>query len=200
MPMAADPRRIEITDPRSLRALAHPTRLKLLALLRTHGPLTATAAAELLGDSAGSASFHLRQLAKHGLVEEAGARHGRARPWRATAQLTDVPGVLSDPELSAAADVFGRAVAEHYGELLLGWLDRKAAEPAAWQEAAGFGDRFAYVTPEELARLRLDIDRLLAPFEERVVEEHARPRDARLVSIVNLAIPAPEPPGQATPR
>ena len=61
-----------LTDPRALRAMAHPIRLELVGLLRTHGPLTATKAAALLGESSGSTSFHLRQLAKYGLVEEAG--------------------------------------------------------------------------------------------------------------------------------
>ena len=63
-----------LTDPRALRADAHPVRMALMGLLRTEGPLTATRAAELLGESSGTCSFHLRQLAKYGLVEEAGRR------------------------------------------------------------------------------------------------------------------------------
>src|ERR1700761_5736702 len=72
-----------LTDPRALRALAHPIRLELVGLLRRLGPLTATQAAELIGESSGSTSFHLRQLAKYGLVEDAGGGAGRERPWRA---------------------------------------------------------------------------------------------------------------------
>ena len=60
-----------LTDPRALRAYAHPVRMRLMGLLRTEGPLTATRAADLLGESSGTCSFHLRQLAKYGLVEEA---------------------------------------------------------------------------------------------------------------------------------
>src|ERR1700685_881226 len=97
-----------LTDPRALRALAHPIRLSLLSalrtrrprtppapppptglsllsVLRTRGPLTATKAAELIGESSASCSFHLRQLSKYGLVEEARGGHGRERPWQATA-------------------------------------------------------------------------------------------------------------------
>src|SRR6266480_6150204 len=93
------PRRtIELTDPRALRAVAHPTRLALIGLLRRRGPLTATRAGELIGESAASCSFHLRQLAKYGLVEEAGGGRGRERPWQATAMLTDVPAVADSPE------------------------------------------------------------------------------------------------------
>src|SRR4051794_27237968 len=79
---------VQLTDPRALRALAHPTRLQLVGLLRQEGPLTATQAGERLGESPASCSFHLRQLAKWGLVEEAGGGRGRERPWRATARYT----------------------------------------------------------------------------------------------------------------
>src|SRR6202034_4268220 len=76
-----------LTDPRALRAYAHPVRMKLVGLLRTEGPLTATRAAELLGESSGTCSFHLRQLAKYGLVEEDGGGTGREKPWRATSMV-----------------------------------------------------------------------------------------------------------------
>src|ERR1035437_6622354 len=77
-----------LTDPRALRAYAHPVRMALVGLLRTEGPLTATRAAGLLGEASGTCSFHLRQLAKYGLVEEAGGGPGREKPWRATAAPT----------------------------------------------------------------------------------------------------------------
>src|ERR1700760_2785790 len=60
-----------LTDPRALRAYAHPVRMRLMGLLRTEGPLTATRAADLLGEPSGPCSFPLRQRAKYGLVEEA---------------------------------------------------------------------------------------------------------------------------------
>src|SRR2546426_926461 len=76
---------VRLTDPRALRAYAHPTRIELVGLLRRQGPLTATQAAGLIGESVAGCSFHLRQLAKYGLVEEAGGGRGREKPWRATA-------------------------------------------------------------------------------------------------------------------
>src|SRR5262245_2459399 len=90
-------RTVELTDPRALRGIAHPLRLTLIGLLRREGPLTATQAAELLEVSDALASFHLRQLAKYGLVEEAGGGRGRERPWRATALFTELPGSTSTP-------------------------------------------------------------------------------------------------------
>src|SRR5579872_2886079 len=103
-----------LTDPRALRALAHPLRLKLVGVLRLHGPLTATRAGELLGESSASTSFHLRQLAKYGLVEEAGGGHGRERPWRATKLFTDIPEISRDPKVGAASALTRGVVAEYY--------------------------------------------------------------------------------------
>src|SRR5919197_817830 len=74
---------LELRDPRALRAVAHPLRLQLIGLLRTEGPLTASQAGKLLGESAQSCWFHLRQLEKYGIVEEAGGGRGRERPWLA---------------------------------------------------------------------------------------------------------------------
>src|SRR4051794_41920037 len=70
----------EVTDPMAMRALAHPVRLALIEALADAGTLTATEAGERVGESPANASFHLRQLAKYGFVEEAGTQ-GRRRPW-----------------------------------------------------------------------------------------------------------------------
>ena len=115
-----------LTDPRALRALAHPIRMSLVGLLRVHGPLTATRAGELLGESSASCSFHLRQLAKYGLVEEAGGGKGRERPWQATAMFTQWPEVADEPEVAAAAGLLSSVVAERYFDDAMRWLDASA--------------------------------------------------------------------------
>ena len=75
--------RTRLSDPRALRAYAHPTRMELVGLLRREGPLTATRAAELTGESVASCSYHLRMLAKYDLVEKAeGGRGGRSHGGR----------------------------------------------------------------------------------------------------------------------
>src|SRR5690606_19778936 len=50
-------------DAMALRALAHPQRMRMLAMLRIDGPATATALAERMGLNSGATSYHLRQLA-----------------------------------------------------------------------------------------------------------------------------------------
>jgi len=188
-----------MTDPRALRALAHPLRLSLLGLLRTEGPLTATRAGELLGESSASCSFHLRQLAKYGLVEEAGGGRGRERPWRATAMFTDVPTVTDSPELDAASGLFRSIVAERYYEQMMGWLEARADEPAEWQRAALFGDVFVYLTADELTELGERVDRLLDRYIDRTTRPELRPPGARMVTYIHVAAPQ-QPPQQPLRR
>jgi DNA-binding transcriptional ArsR family regulator len=182
-----------LTDPRALRALAHPIRLKLVGLLRQRGPLTATKAAELLGESSGTTSFHLRQLAKYGLVEEAGGGTGRERPWQATAMFTGWPDVADDPELAAASGLLSGVIAERYFEMLFHWLEQRDSESAAWQEAAHFGDTMLWVTAEELLELGREEQALMDRFLERQTRPELRPPGARIVNYLHLAFPT-EPP------
>jgi DNA-binding transcriptional ArsR family regulator len=178
-----------ITDPRAMRALAHPLRLSLLSLLRTEGPLTATNAAELTGESSASCSFHLRQLSKYGLVEEAEGGRGRERPWQATTMMTDVPEVADNPEFVAAADLFRSILLDRHFANATRWLDAKASEPKEWQEASQFNDRMLYLTAAELQELTGQIMAMLNVYSDRNVNPDLRPADSRLVSYVYLGFP-----------
>jgi hypothetical protein len=191
-PAALDsPRRsvTKLTDPRALRALAHPLRLSLVGLLRREGAITATRAGELLGESSGSCSFHLRQLAKYGLVEEAGGGRGRERPWQATTMFTNWPDVAEAPEQQAATTLLATLLAERYFEQLMRWLERKPDEPPQWQHAAHFGDTMLHLTADELLDLAAKEMALLEPYLERLEQPELRPPGARVVSYLHLAFP-----------
>jgi len=184
-------RSIELREPGALRALAHPRRLRLLGLLRTEGPLTATQAAALLpGESSGSCSYHLRQLAKYGLVEEATGGKGRQRPWCATSLFTSWPDVAPTPELAAASAEFELLIAEQHFERLARWIVSRSAEPTEWQEAASFGDVLLYLTAAELAELRSDLEKLAERYLERVADSALRPEGSRPVAFLQIAVPA----------
>src|ERR1700730_13318940 len=142
-----------LTDPRALRAYAHPVRMALVGLLRTEGPLTATRAAELLGESSGTCSFHLRQLAKYGLVEESGGGTGREKPWRATTTSTSFDPVDDTQEGAAARGLLSGGRAETYVAGLMRWLEDRDGQPAQWRDAAFLGDRILWLTAGELAEL-----------------------------------------------
>jgi hypothetical protein len=179
----------KLTDPRALRALAHPLRLSLVGLLRREGAMTATRAGELLGESSGSCSFHLRQLAKYGLVEEAGGGRGRERPWQATTMFTNWPDVAEEPEQQAATSLLATLLAERYFEQLMRWLERKPDEPPQWQHAAHFGDTMLHLTADELLDLAAKEMALLEPYLERLEKPERRPPGARVVSYLHLAFP-----------
>jgi predicted ArsR family transcriptional regulator len=178
-----------LNDPRVLRAYAHPVRMSLIGLLRTEGPLTATRAGELLGESSGTCSFHLRQLAKYGLVEEAAGGTGREKPWRATAQLTAVPAATDDPELAAAAGQVRATLAEMHFARLTRWLAVREEEPVEWREAAQFGDWILYLTAGELADLGERVEALLDEYLDRLVRPELRPEGARRVKYLQFAFP-----------
>jgi DNA-binding transcriptional ArsR family regulator len=178
-----------LTDARALRAYAHPVRMSLVGLLRTEGPLTATRAAELLGESSGTTSFHLRQLAKYGLVEAAGGGTGREKPWRATTTSTAWDPATGAPELAAATGMVNAVLAEGYFERLMRWLEASPDEPSQWRQAAWFGDRILYVTAEELDDLGHRVLELVDEYFERQVRPELRPPAARLVSYLHLAFP-----------
>jgi predicted ArsR family transcriptional regulator len=183
------PKTIELTDPRALRGIAHPIRMRLVGLLRREGPLTATRAGRLLGESSGTCSFHLRQLAKYGLVEEAGGGRGREKPWRATAMATSWSSLPDTPEAEAATQVLNRVVAERYAALLRDWIEAAPDEPAEWRAAARLGDSILYLTPEELTRLGEEAEALVERYADRVPRPELRPPGARAVTWLHVGYP-----------
>lgn len=73
-----------LSDPRALKALAHPLRMRLIGELSTRGSMRAVDLANAVDEPANSVSFHLRQLAKYGVIEQDDDRaaDGRERWWR----------------------------------------------------------------------------------------------------------------------
>ena len=79
----AEQARLEVSDPQIMRALAHPARLSIMDHFLSGRTGTATELAELCGLSPSATSYHLRALARYGLVEEAPSRgDGRERVWQ----------------------------------------------------------------------------------------------------------------------
>jgi predicted ArsR family transcriptional regulator len=173
----------------ALRAYAHPVRMKLILALRTRGPLTATQAGRLLGESSGTCSFHLRQLAKYGLVEETGEGTGREKPWRATTTSTGWDNVQKAPEAAAAAGLLSEVLVESYFAQLMRWLEVRPTESEEWQQAAFIGDRFLWVTAEELAQIGRDLTAVVDKYFERQVRPELRPPGARLATYLHLGFP-----------
>jgi DNA-binding transcriptional ArsR family regulator len=154
---------IRLTDPRAMRALAHPLRLRLLGELRIRGPQSVGMLSEALDEAPGSISYHVGKLAQFGFVEEAPelARDKRERWWRTAHQQTSFEPLemLADPERRAASNLLRRTISEVYAENLDRYLEAEATLPPEWVGAATAGDAIIHLTSDELGELR---DELLA--------------------------------------
>jgi DNA-binding transcriptional ArsR family regulator len=188
----------EIADAQTFRALGHPVRLALLEALVIEGPLTATEAAERIGESPTTCSFHLRQLARYGFVEEAGGGKGRARPWRLSTFGMQSANVHDDPETEIAAAAFAGLMRDRQLERYRTWLDTRASYPREWREAANSGDYLFWLTPEELTELNRELAEILIPrARERLTEPEARPAGAVPVELLLLTYPVAPPPAKS---
>jgi predicted ArsR family transcriptional regulator len=179
----------ELTDARAMRAYAHPTRLALVSLLRREGPKTATQAAQAIGESVASCSFHLRQLAKYGLIEQVPGEHGREKPWRSAALSTSWRNDSPDPDTAAAAAHLDAVILDRYHERARDWLTRREHESMAWRRAADNSDYVLYLTPAELRKLTEQIRETMAPYQERLTDASQRPKGSRPVTLIQLSFP-----------
>lgn len=175
---------VELTDPKTMRALAHPARIAIWTHLGLRGPATATECADIARLSPSACSYHLRTLARYGLVEEdpASAADGRERPWRARLlafNMSDGPGVPAATQVASRLLVENmRAAAE---EVRVRYLARQSEYSAGWQAASGELFSVAYVTAEELQRMREQVIEVMAPY--RRLDPDSRPAGARPVRI-----------------
>ena len=167
---------------------AHPVREGLLALL-ARGPVTANEAARQLGESSGSCSFHLRQLARAGLVEEApvapGAGSGRRRPWRLA------PSSLTDPlrhENPVVRPELGELLRELEDEGYRRWLAGRSQVERRWQadEAAS---HVLWLTPEEMTAVTAAIRAVAGRYSTRDADPVSRPPDARPMALISRVFP-----------
>ena len=186
-----DPARDIRLDGETLRALAHPLRVRLLGRLRMYGPATATRLAQDLSESSGATSYHLRELAKHGLVVEDEERNrGRERWWRAAHRSTYFDMTL-DAQTKATGGEYMRAIARVYSDRLLHFSDNVEytadVHGADWADAFMLSDWQLRITAEQAQRLHEEINALLNTYRDLPENPGAK----RLVAQVQL-FPMPD--------
>jgi len=161
--MATEARR-RITEPAALEALAHPVRLDLINYLMSNGPATASACARSVGDTPSNCSYHLRTLAKFGLVGEAVSSDGRERPWRALVTgLAFGPADPAAPMPEGAVRMLAVSV-QRDQQLARDYLARRDEVPPRWRAADGYATYTLRMTPRELTALGEQIDALIRPY------------------------------------
>ena len=197
---------LDLTDPKAMRALAHPLRWALLEALGHAGTLTATQASEMLGESPANCAFHLRTLAKYGFVEEAGGGKGRERPWRQAYRRMSWQASQGDEQFRLA----GQALNQMWLDRVLSRARRSLAATASWpagfEDGLGGSTSMLYVTPDEAREL---YGELMKTVERTIRQEHRfterrdparRPPGALPVEFVLLGYPvldAPPLPGDS---
>jgi DNA-binding transcriptional ArsR family regulator len=180
----------EITDPRAMRALAHPVRLSILTHLQRHGPDTATGLAPHVGATPSVTSWHLRHLAGFGLVLEADSPDRRQRFWKAASRgfRYEMP---DDDEGRAAGQLLREAMHRANLEQIGAWTQDQAPRlEGAWERVAGSANTRITVTAEEAADLLGAVERLLAPYVHR--PEADAPEGARSLRYLRYSMPGPE--------
>ncbi|MFW7414022.1 ArsR/SmtB family transcription factor [Demequina sp. SO4-18] len=170
--MSTPQRRI---DAAALKGLAHPLRVDILDSLTMAGPATATRLAERLGESSGATSYHLRQLARHGFVEEDPDRGtGRERWWRMvpgglTLAATDMRG---DRDAVDSTVLVARQFADQRARHIDAFLRRAESEfSPEWVDASMLMSARVHMTLDELRDLSEAIEAFVAerlePFRGR---------------------------------
>ncbi|MHB1838094.1 MAG: helix-turn-helix domain-containing protein [Solirubrobacteraceae bacterium] len=185
----------EISDARTLRALTHPIRIALIEALSIAGPMTATEAAEHVGESPSSCSFHLRQLQKYGFVEDAGGGSGRQRPWRMTRLGFSMSTVQDDPVTEVAASALARLIRGRQLERFRTWQQTEKSYPRAWRSASIDDEYLYWLTAPELKALGERVREMLLPLlRERLGDPSKRPDGALPVELLVLGYPIEPPP------
>ncbi|MCX5343278.1 ArsR family transcriptional regulator [Streptomyces atratus] len=167
---------VHMVDARTLRGLAHPLRLRLLSALRDFGPATASGLADRLGESSGATSYHLRQLAAYGFVEDDPERgKGRERWWRAvhTGTRFDSDRFMDhpNPEVRGAIGVVLHQIATTHGQELNTWLGTMHEWPEEWRRGWDVSDFKVRLTPDLSSELIGKIHDLIESYQDRVPED-----------------------------
>jgi DNA-binding transcriptional ArsR family regulator len=184
---------LRIRDPKIMRALAHPARMAIVEhLMTTTAAATATECAEVVGLSPSATSYHLRALARAGLIEEAPSRgDGRERLWQSPEHGLELDAdSRNDPEARAAEQDLVTVLLNRQHAKALAWFAVSFDEPADWRDAASFFEARLLVTAEELAELRHSIADLMEPYRYRRRRDDPPP-GARPVAAITHLFPEP---------
>jgi hypothetical protein len=178
--------RRRITEPEALQALAHPVRLELINYLMADGPATASACARAVGDTPSNCSYHLRVLAKFGLVGEVQSDDGRERPWRALITGFDADVDADGPMTPEAAELLAVSL-QRDQRMVRDYLARRDEIPRRWRGADVYSAYTLRLSPQELRDLTAKLDALIRPFVAATRED--APRGSALVHLGMQAFP-----------
>jgi predicted ArsR family transcriptional regulator len=189
---------MQISDPKAITALAHPLRLDLLELLTAIGPATAARCGRILGVPQANCSFHLRQLARYGFVEDAGpGRDRRERQWR-------LPDSQPTIRVAAGGDAvvrrqLERVVVEREMQAILNYAEREDDEAPEGQHQVPAGraqpsivTAVAVMTADDAAEIKEKWKALIEPYVARAASNSQLQPGHRYVRYFMAATPIPD--------
>ncbi|MGA8114583.1 MAG: helix-turn-helix domain-containing protein [Actinocatenispora sp.] len=184
----------EINDLETLKALAHPRRQRIIEYLAAHGPVTSASLARELGLNTGATSYHLRELARHGFVEEVPDQaRGRERWWRAVrGDRRFPPHSRQSPKIRAAVDQMNRLSVEGDIEQFHRFQAQRD-RLGEWADAVSYSRSTLHLTVEQVQGFLEDYIELVNRYKGEQAPSGTRPVLVRFV-----AFPAPDP--DDTPR
>jgi DNA-binding transcriptional ArsR family regulator len=174
-------------DAASLKALAHPLRVRMYDLLGDHGPSTASQLAARLGESSGTTSYHLRLLAKHGFIEEdPDLGNKRDRYWRAKGYNLESAAMADDPEAMADLRVAANELWRTYARQIETWFRSAEAWGQTWRSASVSNLNRFEATPEEMVELRDEVMAVVVRTVERFRDREPPEGSVRVASQFHL--------------
>ncbi len=176
---------IDVRDPHALRALAHPLRGTLLGLLRFEGPSTATRLGQRLGESSGATSYHLRQLAAFGFVEEvAGEGTTRERWWRALHRSTrwETQDFLDESAGREVVEELSYRQLTQQSRMLAAHAEQREDLDDAWRTAVSLNDWAIRLSPAKARELADELNAVLARWRD----QHEQPEEPLVHVLLDL--------------
>jgi DNA-binding transcriptional ArsR family regulator len=195
MPTKQESGKIVLSDPRAIRALAHPARLAIIEALFQGDELTATECASLTGLSPSATSYHLKALERWGIVEAGQARaDGRDRPWKARGRSIEVTSDVPQQTMLAEAAMM-ETFLDRNRAMVTEFLSHQDNEPVEWRNAVELATGDYWLTAEELAEVSRALRDVLEPYEHR--RRDSRRAGSRRVRVARLIVPHADSPAPA---
>jgi DNA-binding transcriptional ArsR family regulator len=153
-------------DPKNLKGLAHPLRLRLLGALREFGPATSSMLAARLGESSGATSYHLRQLAAFGFIEADPRPSKKERWWRASHRSThfDERMIGDGQDTALLGAEFLKAIAGAHARRMADWIGGLPDTSGEWRYAGTLSDWGLSLSPDELRLLQAELESVMARY------------------------------------
>lgn len=160
-----------ITDVGTLKALAHPLRMKLYRALCVADKATASHLADQVDEAVSLVSYHLRKLAEHGLIEQAAPQSadGRERWWQPSSEGVSIRDrdFRDAPEKAAAHLAATRLFHDQRTDLYRRYLDERPTWSAEWNAAAADSESLLRLTAPEMRALQDELLALIRRYDQQ---------------------------------